>query len=125
MRECNYSVTSEHYIQNQTMVALAAHDCDVYRANVGQVPLRDANGKFLRMFKTGLPNGFSDLFGFKHSNNKIFFIEMKDAKGRPREDQIRFHNHLMELNAIHGIARSPEDALKIIDEELVGYGFND
>jgi len=24
---------------------------------------------------------------------------------------------------IHGIARSPEDALKIIDEELVGYGF--
>jgi len=24
---------------------------------------------------------------------------------------------------IHGIARSPEDALKIIDEELVGFGF--
>lgn len=24
---------------------------------------------------------------------------------------------------IHGIARSPEDAVKIVKEELIGYGF--
>lgn len=117
--------TSEHYIQNQVLAALSANDCDVFRANVGQVPLRDNTGKFLRMFKTGLPNGFPDLFGFKHSNHKIFFIEMKDAKGRPREDQIRFHKHLMQTNTIHGIARSVEDALKIVKSELIGYGFSD
>lgn len=72
----------------------------------------------------GLPNGFFDLFGFRVDDRQIFFIEMKTKTGRPRESQKRFHQMLMSCGIIHGIARSPEDAVKIVDEELVGYGFD-
>lgn len=53
----------------------------------------------------------------------MFYIEVKTSTGRPRADQIQFHNQLMTDGIIHGIARSPEDTLKIIDDELIGFGF--
>lgn len=109
---------SEQQIQNDIRVAVSLDKCRVFRANVGSVRL--PNGKY---FQTGLPNGYPDLHGYKISNGKIFYLEIKNATGRPRPDQIQFHNQLMTDHIIHGIARSPEDALKIIDEELVGYGF--
>ncbi|CAJ2234996.1 hypothetical protein CPR18618_PPKEINIP_00887 [Companilactobacillus paralimentarius] len=109
---------SEQEIQNDIRVAVSLDNCKVFRANVGSVRL--PNGKF---FQTGLPNGYPDLHGYKISNGKIFYLEVKTPTGRPRPDQIQFHNQLMSDHIIHGIARSPEDALKIIDKELVGYGF--
>ena len=109
---------SEHNIQSEIMIEVSKDNCKVFRANVGKVRL--PNGKF---FQTGLPPGYPDLHGYKVSNGKMFYLEIKTATGRPRKDQIKFHNQLMSDHIIHGIARSPEDALKIIDEELVGYGF--
>ncbi len=81
-----------------------------------------ANG---RMFDTGLPRGFPDLSGFRHSDLQVFYIEVKNEKGKPREDQKRFHQRMMQLGVIHGIARSPEDALKIVKLGLVGYGWSE
>jgi len=76
-----------------------------------------------RWFDTGLPSGFSDLMGFRHSDGKIFFIEVKNEAGRPRPDQIQFHEFLSEYKIIHGIARSPEQAVEIVTKGLVGYGY--
>ena len=109
---------SEQQIQNDIRVAVNLDNCRVFRSNVGKVKL--PNGKF---FQTGLPPGYPDLHGYKISNGKMFYLEVKTPTGRPRPDQIQFHNQLMSNHIIHGIARSTEDALKIIDEELVGYGF--
>ncbi|USQ67934.1 VRR-NUC domain-containing protein [Companilactobacillus allii] len=109
---------SEHAIQNEIQVAISKDHCRIFRANVGTVSL--PNGGY---FKTGLPPGYPDLHGYKQSNGKMFYIEVKNATGRPREDQIKFHKKLMADHIIHGIARSPEDALKIINDELVGYGY--
>lgn len=110
---------SEHAIQNEIRLALGNHDCFVFRANVGKVKTADG-----RWFDTGLPPGFPDLFGFKKSNGKIFFIEVKNEKGRLRDVQKRFSEAVLKPNkTIHGVARSVEDALKIVDEELVGYGY--
>lgn len=108
----------ESDIQKLTMVALSKAGCMVFRANAGK--FRSMDGKRIVQ---GLPNGFFDLFGFRPSDRQIFFIEMKTKTGRPRESQKRFHKRLTDCGVIHGIARSPEDALKIVDEELVGYGF--
>ncbi len=119
VRKCTKCMNkSEQEIQNDIRVAVSLDHCKVFRANVGSIRL--PNGKF---FQTGLPNGYPDLHGYKISNGKIFYLEVKTSTGRPRADQIQFHNQLMCDGIIHGIARSPEDALKIIDEELVGYGF--
>ena len=100
---------SEHSIQSQIQVELSKHHCTVFRANVG----------------TGLPSGYTDLSGFRWVDGKAFFIEVKNATGKPREDQIRFHRMLASHNIIHGIARSVDDARMIVDGALVGYGFDD
>lgn len=109
---------SEHEIQKQIQLSLSKNCCTVYRANVGKVLMKDG-----RWFDAGLPKGFPDLFGFRWVDNQIFFIEVKSATGKPRPEQIRFHNFLVTKNIMHGIARSSEDALKIVKEGLVGYGY--
>ncbi|PXZ21937.1 VRR-NUC domain-containing protein [Lactobacillus helveticus] len=108
----------EHTIQKQIQVALSKHKCSVFRANVGKIHTPDG-----RFFSTGLPSGFPDLFGFRWTDGKIFFIEVKNAKGRLRPDQIVFHKMLQRHDIIHGVARSVEDALLIVDGEQIGYGY--
>lgn len=111
-------MTAEHKIQNDIRVALSKHHCTVFRVNVGNVKTADG-----RLFSAGVPSGHPDLYGFRWSDHQVFYIEVKNEKGKPRLDQIRFNKFLMSKNIICGIARSPEDALKIVNEELVGYGF--
>lgn len=103
----------EASIQDSIRVALAQAGYIVFRANVGKV--KTADGRF---FDSGLPGGFPDLFGYKPENGKIFFIEVKTPQGKRREDQVRFANSLRNKQAIYGVARSAEDALTIVREEL-------
>ena len=112
-------VESEHSIQSKIQVELSKHHCTVFRANVGK--MRTPDGRF---FSTGLPSGYPDLSGFRWIDGKAFFIEVKDAKGKPRPDQIQFHKMLQSHNIIHGIARSVDDALRIVNNREVGYGFD-
>ncbi|MBU5980055.1 VRR-NUC domain-containing protein [Lactobacillus helveticus] len=114
----NNSIKSEHAIQNEIQIALSKHKCTVFRANVGKIHTPDG-----RFFNTGLPNGFPDLVGFRWTDGKIFFIEVKSAKGKLRADQIVFHKMLQRHGIIHGVARSVEDALMIADGGLTGYGY--
>lgn len=113
-------MTSEHQIQNEIRVALSAHHCTVFRVNVGTVHTNDG-----RIFSAGVPQGHPDLYGFRWSDHQVFYIEVKNERGRPRQDQIRFHEFLTKRGVIHGIARSVDDALKIVKEGLIGYGFKD
>lgn len=92
----------------------------MFRVNVGNV--RTSDGRF---FNAGVPSGHPDLYGFRWSDNQVFYIEVKNERGKPRQDQIRFHHMLTQRNVIHGIARSAEDAVKIVSNGLVGYGFKD
>lgn len=111
-------MTAEHLIQKKIQVELSKNACTVFRTNVGKVKTADG-----RWFDTGLPKGFPDLMGFRWADGRIFFIEVKNEKGKPRPEQIIFHRFLQKHSIIHGIARSEQDALKIINESLVGYGF--
>ena len=99
---------TEQDIQNLIRAELSKHAL-VFRANVGKVKTHDG-----RYFDTGLPPGFSDLFGFRKSDGKIFFIEVKTPKGRVRPVQEKFMEIVKRNGAIVGVARSVDDALKII-----------
>lgn len=112
--------TREQKIQNDIRVALSKNNCTVFRVNVGSV--RTPDGRF---FSAGVPGGHPDLYGFRWSDNQVFYIEVKNERGKPREDQVKFHQMLTKHSIIHGIARSAEDAVKIVKEGLVGYGFKD
>ena len=109
---------SEHKIQDDIETTLSKHHCTVFRTNVGKVLKADGS-----WFNTGLPKGHPDLYGFRWVDNQVFYIEVKSATGKPRPEQIIFHNFLNSHNVIHGIARSTKDALMIVDGGLVGYGY--
>jgi len=103
----------EQATQDSIRVVLAQAGYIVFRTNVGKVKTADG-----RWFDSGLPTGFPDLVGYKPSNGKIFFIEVKTETGRRRKDQIAFANGLRDKNVIYGVCRSAEEAVEIVKNEL-------
>lgn len=100
----------EHDIQNEIRLAVDPYMI-VFRANVGKVRLD--NG---RWFDTGLPRGFSDLFGVRRSDGRAVFIEVKNEKGKTSKYQDNFLERMRDVNAICGVARSGEEAIKIVTQ---------
>lgn len=112
----------ETKIQRLIMLALSENGCTVWRnetagAWIGkqiykagdQVTLANA-----RMMTFGLCTGSADLIGIHHATGKFIAIEVKTPKGRPTTEQLRFIEAVKKAGGIAGIARSPEDALKLI-----------
>ena len=97
-------------IQNSIRLALSGK-CIIFRANVGVFSTADG-----RTVSTGLPKGFSDLFGYRKSDCKAVFIEVKTATGKVRPQQEQFLNAMKGYGAIAGVCRSVEEALKLIDD---------
>lgn len=124
-------MTPEHSIQND----IRNNTADIavlFRANVGSFMVIDGHGHDaravapkvahgcaasegnMRHFDTGLPKGFSDLFGFRKSDGRAVFIEVKTPTGKPSKEQLNFINKMRLYGALAGIARSVEDARNII-----------
>lgn len=101
-------MTEEHYIQNQIRLALA-DSCILFRMNVGTGYTQDG-----RYFSTGVPKGFSDLFGFRKSDGRAVFIEVKTPKGSVADQQLNFLSAMQKAGAIAGICRSAEEAEELI-----------
>ena len=104
-------MATESLIQNQIRVELSKAGHMVFRINVGKIRMADG-----RWFETGAPKGFSDLFGFR-PDGQIFFIEVKNEKGRLREDQKKFMEAMKKRGALVGVARSVKDAMDIVNEK--------
>lgn len=105
-------MTEEHKVQNQIRLALA-DTCVIFRMNVGSGYTFDG-----RYFSTGVPKGFSDLFGFRKSDGRAVFIEVKTATGRASREQKNFIEQMTKYGAIAGICRSADDAINLIKEIL-------
>lgn len=87
------------------MLALSEAGCVVFRANVGRWKTEDG-----RWVSTGLPVGFSDLFGFR-PDGRAFFCEVKSATGRLRPEQAQFLEIMLARGAVAVVARSAEDCV--------------
>lgn len=98
----------ESDIQNAIRLALNPYAV-IFRANVGKVRMADG-----RWFDTGLPKGFSDLCGFRKSDGKMIFLEVKNEKGRLREKQKHFLNTMQQYPVICAVCRSPEEAIEAV-----------
>ena len=101
-------MTEEHRIQNEIRTAVSPYAV-IFRINVGKG--RTVDGRY---FETGVPKGFSDLFGVRKSDGRAVFIEVKTAKGKPSAEQKNFMKQMQKNGAIAGICRSPEDAVNLI-----------
>lgn len=104
-------MTNEHSIQNEIRTAVSPY-CTIFRINVGQGFTKDG-----RHFSTGVPKGFSDLFGVRRSDGKAVFIEVKTKTGRLRPEQKKFLTEMRSCGAIAGVCRSADDAIKLIMED--------
>src|SRR5699024_2124593 len=99
----------EAEVQNQIRLALDPYAV-IFRVNSGKVRMSDG-----RYFDTGVPNGYSDLSGFRKSDGKAVCIEVKNEKGRLRESQKQFLKVKSQYDVLAGVARSPEDAIRIVE----------
>ena len=100
---------TEANLMRAIMVALSADGHFVARANVGLFFTADG-----RPVKTGLPKGFSDLFGHRCSDAKAFYLEVKTATGRARPEQLAFIAAMQKRGALAAIVRSVEDARRAL-----------
>ena len=100
---------TETDIRNSIVLALSREGHAVFRANVGQFFTQDG-----RPIRTGLPVGFSDLFGFRKDDARAFFIEVKRPGCKPTPAQVNFVEQMLQRGALAGIARNVEDALLLL-----------
>ena len=110
---------SEHRIQDEIRLALSEYGI-VLRLNSGKfwqgkrVWSNEFNQYVLTNLRPvqGCPQGTSDLL---FVGKDIAFIECKDDKGKPLKEQEKFIKIMHSYGHKAGIARSVEEALKIID----------
>ena len=110
---------SEQQIQQHIRIACGTGDTRLFRNNTGT--LRDANGRAVQF---GLCKGSADLIGWKRvtitpdmvgSTVAVFAsIEVKTATGRLRPEQQQWLDAVQAAGGIAGVARSVEDALRIM-----------
>lgn len=125
----------EHAIQNEIRNALADKGL-IFRANVGQawtgtevkkLPGNRVLIEGARPFTTGLPPGFSDLFGMVPveitpdmvgQTVAVFVaLEVKD-KAKATEKQANFLKAVNDNGGRAGVVRSADDAVRIVDGEM-------
>ena len=66
----------------------------------------------------GLPKGYSDLSGVRKADGRAVFIEVKTPTGRVRDEQVAFITAMRGIGAIAGVARSPEDAINLLEGNI-------
>lgn len=115
----------ESDIQNRIRVALSPHGL-VFRTNSGdfwqgeRVYSKEFQQDVLIHLRRicGLPKGFSDLL-FCGFDSRAAFIEVKQPHGKVRPEQIGFLTLMQSYGYAAGIARSPEDALTIVQQKSI------
>lgn len=87
----------------------------VLRSSVGEVILGGA-----RKIESGLPSGWPDTFGFiKGPPPRPVFIEVKKPGENPTPQQVAFLRVVHADGCLAGVARSIEDAEKIMRGEFL------
>lgn len=114
---------SEQDIQSKIRLALSPYGM-VFRTNSGEF-WQGKERYFPELKQTvltnlyrvkGLPKGFSDLL-FVGFDGKVAFIEVKKPGEVQKKEQINFMNQMRKYGYKAGVAKSVEDAIKIVKGE--------
>lgn len=100
---------SEQTIQAEILLAINQKGHRCWRSNAGRV--KNEAGYYIKLF----PAGFPDLLGYRKGDGKFFVIEVKNQKGKLRDDQKKFADFAEGQPILYGVARSVEDAMEIIE----------
>lgn len=100
----------EKEIQSAIIQALS-YSCKVYNVTTGVFKVAGSPPRYIKTFPKGTP----DIIGFRKRDGKMFFIEVKSVKGKLSAEQKEFAKYIKDFPVIYGVARSVEDALKIVE----------
>lgn len=100
---------SEANILNDCMIALSKAGATVWRNNTGA--LQDKTGRLVRY---GLCKGSSDIIGIC-PDGRFLAVEVKNSTGQVRPEQVVFLDAVRSKGGRAGVARSVEDALRILE----------
>lgn len=115
---------SESQIMKEIMLAVSAANHKIFRVNVGEGYLfrqkptaatLDLESQRARWFRTGVPQGYSDLSGTAYPSGKSVYIECKTPTGKPTIQQCVFLLAMLAAGANAGIAHNVDEALAICD----------
>lgn len=100
---------SEQKIQNEIILKANELGHRLWRSNAGRIVTKD--NRIVQL----MPKGFPDTVGFRKSDGKFIAIEVKTETGRLRPEQIKFQKFAETMPILYGVARSVDEALKIIE----------
>ena len=104
---------SERDIQQAILLAVGSRpDVRLWRTNAGMA--RSLDGK--RIIRLGIP-GLTDLSGIL-ADGRALFIEAKSASGRQTAEQQAFEAIVRKFGGVYLVARSVEEALAGIWEDI-------
>ncbi len=103
--------TKETNIMNACMVALSEAGCLIWRQNTGAY--QDPSGRLIRY---GLGTGSSDIIGIC-MDGTFLAVEVKTPTGRVSPAQEAFIEAVRRRGGRAGVARSPEEAVRIARPE--------
>ena len=112
MRDLTGREFTEKEIQNQ-IIDMLSYSCKVWNITTGTFKVAGRPPRYIRTFPPGTP----DLMGFRKRDGKMFFIEVKTSKGRLSKEQKEFAEFIKDYPVLYGVARSVEDALRIVGGE--------
>lgn len=102
--------------EESELVNRIIHACwpyaELFRINTGSV--KTATGY---LFSTGTPAGFPDICGYRRSDKKMIFIEVKVKPNKPTDKQTAFIDKVKAAGCPAGVCYSVEEALAIIRDE--------
>lgn len=114
---------TEQDIQN-TIMAELSDEARLFRTNAGtmwqgEIATLPNGERILRNLRRvqGLPAGHSDLAGVRIGDGRAVYIEVKTPTGKVRPEQENFLRRMREAGALAGVARSVEDARRILHDD--------
>lgn len=102
------SKKQETILQSQIIAALCQNGCYARNHTVGNFFTQYGS-----RIQVGVP-GESDIDGFRFSDGKALYIEVKNPGEHPRPEQQRFLDAMNRHGALAGCAHSVEEALAIV-----------
>jgi hypothetical protein len=101
---------TEADLRREIMIALSEDGHAVFRANVGLFFTKDG-----RPVSTGLPVGFSDLFGARVGDARAFFLEVKrpGADATSKKERTKKLAEMRELGATQQQLRQADEWMRL------------
>jgi hypothetical protein len=104
---------TEQEFMRRLMLALGRRpDLRIWRQNVGSIPVRDAAGRIVRVFHSGIPKGAADISGFVRPEGWRFELEIKGADTPMTPEQEQFARLLHDGGCV--VARVRYDELRTL-----------